>query len=417
MKRKSNTEKTYDIEEFRKKKKREKRIKRLIRWGVVLLVLAVAGAGIYFYMEYDFGAVLEQNPQSVVSTAQTDMDSGSFPLSLDAVNPQQLQLFGKRMILLTSDEVAVADTSGLVTSHYVHGYTNPVLKAGDSRYLLYDRGGYGYRVGNHVGILAEGRTTQAIQTGASGYNSCFALVTEESRYAGSVTVYDKNGEVLFTWYTPDEQIIDLCFSTDDKNLAVATVSFDDSGMLNAGIHWINIEKEEEVSSAEFTDAVPVAVNVLSDGSVHLVTDGFLGIVSADFSQKTKLPYSQHLRKYACSHDYTLLVTSNANEVSSLVSLVSKDGEQVDLTVRSSVTSLSLSENNLCILAGGRATVYDLNLQPLKSELLSDDVFAIVGIGDYIYSLSPNYLTCSEKETETSAETGEVEDPSEEEASD
>ncbi len=417
MKSKKNPEKVYDIEEFRKKKKREKRIKRFIRWGVVLLILAVIGTGIYFYMEYGFGMLSREPANSALPDAQTDMESGSFPLSLDAANPLQLENFGSRMILLTTDEAAVIDTSGSISSHYVHGYTNPVLKAGDKRYLLYDRGGHGYRVGNQQGVLIDGRSTQTIQTGASGHNNLFALVTEESRYAGSVTVYDKNGNTLFSWYTPDEQITDLCFSPDDKVLAVATIYFDDEGILNAGVHLLDVKQEQEVSSADFSDAIPVAVNVLSDNSVHLVTDSFVGVISDDFTEKTKLPYTQHLRQYAFSHNYTLLVTSNANEVSSVVSLVSENGEQMDLNVRSSITSLSISDQNFCILASGHATLYDLELQPIKSEQLSDDVFDIVNIVESIYSLSPNFLTCSEKENISSSESSAVAESFEEGESD
>lgn len=44
---------TYDIEEYRKKKKREKAVRRLIRVMAAVVLLLGAVGGVYFYQKYD----------------------------------------------------------------------------------------------------------------------------------------------------------------------------------------------------------------------------------------------------------------------------------------------------------------------------------------------------------------------------
>ena len=394
MRKKANNPKetTYDIESYRRKKKREKRVRRLLQLLAVLLLVGGAAGFFYLYSRYDLGALLQSGQaQSDASASQSGtVQTGSFPVYLDAVSPLEIELFGDGMILLTNEEAAVLGGDGSVSSQFVHTYTNPVLWTGDSRYLLYDRGGYGYRVQNARETIAEGRTTDTILSGACGHDSTFALVTSASRYAGSVQVYGKNGRELLSWYS-SEQIIDLAFSPDDRYLAVATVVFDNAGSLNARVHLFDLDREEEVASADFSDAVPLAVNILEGGAVHLVTDTFLGILSEDFSEQSKVPYLQTLRKYQFSHTATLLVTSSANEVSSTLSLVSENGEKKEQTVRNSVTDVSLSSEGLCVLAGGSARVYSPELEMVQTEQVANDVFQILYSGGEIYTMSSSML--------------------------
>ena len=111
-----------------------------------------------------------------------------------------------------------------------------------------------------------------------------------------------------------------------------------------------------------------------------MTDTFLGILSEDFSEQSKVPYLQTLRKYQFSHTATLLVTSSANEVSSTLSLVSENGEKKEQTVRNSVTDVSLSSEGLCVLAGGSARVYSPELEMVQTEQVANDVFQILYSG-------------------------------------
>lgn len=59
MKKKEQAPKTYDIEEYRRKKKREKWLHRLLRVGALLLILSAIVGGIYLYQRYDLEQLLK----------------------------------------------------------------------------------------------------------------------------------------------------------------------------------------------------------------------------------------------------------------------------------------------------------------------------------------------------------------------
>lgn len=381
---------TYDIEEYRKKKKREKTLHRLIRILVVIVLLCGVGGGVYFYQQYDLQNYLYQSSNTSNISQDTSVETGSFPISLDAVTPLELESFRKGTILLTDEELFVVNADGSVSNQFVHSFTNPVLRIGHEEFLLYDRGGYGYRMENYQGSLVSSRTTSAIQTGVCGYQSHFALVTSDAHYASSVMVYDKAGENILTWYSL-EPVVDVSFSMDDRYLAVASVVFQNDGTMISRIHLLDIEKEKEVGSVDYTDAMPVAVHIKEGGQIHLVTDSFLGIVSQDLSEQRKVPYLQQLRRYQFSDKETMLINSGASEVSSTVSLVSASGEKQEKTVDSAILDGTLNSDGLCLLTGNGVIWYNSQMEPLGNYPVSNEVFQISRSGNSLYTMTPSQL--------------------------
>ena len=404
QKKKTDQPKSYDIEEYRRKKKRERLIHRLIRIGAVLLILGAAVGGIYLYERYDMEQLLKNaGENSQAGTPAAVVQTDSFPVLLDSVKPLEIVPFGNAVVLLTSDEAVLLDQEGKTSYQFVHGYTNPVLKAGDERVLTYDRGGYGFRLDSRQGNLYSGRTTNTILTGAAGHGTIFALVTSEPYYAGSVTVYNKSGEELLKWSSADP-IVDVDFSPDDNRLAVVCVSFDPAGELTAQLHVFNVRKEEEVAAVSFGDTLPVAVNYKEDGQLHVICDSMLVIVEEDLETTSTVPYLGELQGYAFTHEGTLLVSSDSHDVSSTVTYISAEGESDSLSLSSAVIDVAADETGFCILSDSGAWEYGLDFQLETAYTIGNGVFQVEMSDGRIYSLSAAYLdvlaTSSDEEEES-----------------
>lgn len=403
MKKKEQAPKTYDIEEYRRKKKREKWLHRLLRVGALLLILSAIVGGIYLYQRYDLEQLLKNAAEGTGTNNPTagSMQTTSFPVALDAVEPIDILSFGDSVVLLTSDETALLDASGKTSFQFVHGFTNPVVKTGNDRVLTYDRGGYGFRLDSRQGNLYAGRTSNTILTGASGHGAVFALVTTEPHYAGSVTVYNKVGEELLKWSSSDS-IVDVAFSPDDSRLAVACVSFDTAGDLVAAVHVLDIRKEEEVAAPSVIDAIPVAVDYKKDGEIHLVCDSLLAVVDKELKNGKTVGYSRQLQGYAFSETETVLSTSDSHEVESTLLIVSSEGELRSQTVRGSVKDLSAESGNICLLTASDVRKYDGAGALTESDRISNSVFKMELSGGQIYILSKSYLDVLKPEEETSS---------------
>ncbi len=110
----------YGIEEYRKKKKREKRIRNLIRVAAVLLIIGALLGGAYLYNRYDVEQLLQNAVENPGVMTPAAVQTTSFPVSLDSVEPLDIQPFGDSVALLTSDEAALLDSNGKTSFQFDH---------------------------------------------------------------------------------------------------------------------------------------------------------------------------------------------------------------------------------------------------------------------------------------------------------
>ena len=240
------SEKIYDIEEYRRKKKARTIRNRIITGVVVVFLLAITYAGVYFYQNYDLQDLIENAKDTTQVDDNTTLGE-NFPVSLSGIQPISLTSSGYDLILLTSDEEMFYN-SGNAGHHFIHRFTNPVIKEVDGRVLTYDRGGYAYRIDSSSGLHLSDRTDNIILTATISDKKSYAFVTKEQRYAGSVTVFSKSNEEILKWYSASEQIADIAISADERYLAVLCVGFE-NGNICSKVYIIDLKRKTDSEKA------------------------------------------------------------------------------------------------------------------------------------------------------------------------
>ncbi|MBC8560244.1 DUF5711 family protein [Fumia xinanensis] len=405
MKKENNTPekqaKTYDIEEYRRKKQRKKWRNRLITGLTVVVILVGVAVGIYFYQNYDLQGLMESAKGSSDSEG-TGTLSQSFPVSLTGITPLSISQSGDNLVLLTNEEEMLY-SGGNAGHHFNHRFTNPVVRQAGGRILTYDRGGYGYRIDSGSGLHLNSRMENTILTGTISEKRSYAIVTKEARYAGSVTVYSKGNEEILKWYSASEQIADVAISPDDRYLAVACVGFE-GGVLSSKLYVIDLKRQSEEAKAviTFSGALPVALDYKKNGQIHLVTDVGVGIVSKDFSSQRTAAYANGLYQYHFTNDRTYVLTTDTNSVSCSILMTDGETEKV-ATLKGEVLDVSDNGKNLFVLGKSVITVLDRELSATGTLKVSNDVYGIEAIGGSVYLLSSNSLDVMSADPEKAEE--------------
>ncbi len=357
----------------------------------LLVILIVLLGGIYLYRNYDVDKLAKN-----LTGGQTDTGtvlSTSFPVSLNGEIPQQLMTTGNSIVLRTTDEVIFFDSGGSTQHSFTHRYTNPVLKCGGSRLLTYDRGGYGYRTDSSSGLHYNGRTESTIITGAISSRGSYALAVSETRYAGSVIVNSRSNEEILRWYSASDQIVDLSFSDDGASLAIACVGFENNGLI-AKVYILNVNKpsSEEKEVLSFEGAMPVAVDYKSDGSIHLVCDTFIGVISANLQSQQQISFSNSIYRYVFTPTRTILLNTDTSAVSFTLTSVDRSGNKEDVQVKGGGNDVCVDDNGMIYLLEKTSILtFDASLE-LKKELATDSsVFAMTALGNKLYLLSDSKL--------------------------
>ena len=373
----------YDINAYRRRKQMQKLSRRLAAMAAALTVVAAAFAGLYFYQNYDLNNLAE-----TARAGGTRLETGGgFPISMDGVNPSGLRRVGDCVALLTSEEtVFFKDTSALHS--FTHQFTNPVTRTAAGRLLSYDRGGYGFRIDSEKGLHYSARTESTILTGAISRKLGYALALSEVRYAASVAVYDRGNKELLHWYSVSDSVIDMDFSYDGNRLAAAAIGFE-NGDLVGKVYILNLGGGEETVYS-FPGVLPLAVDYKRNGSIHLICDTVVGVISPK-GELSQVPLAGPLSDYYFTDNATVMLASESGDISFSLIQVDDDGQSQSVQVRGSSLDVVADGESIYVLEKNSVQRFDQSLELLEQQVVGSDVFAIESSGRGAYLLSANYL--------------------------
>lgn len=240
-----------------------------------------------------------------------------------------------------------------------HGFTKPTLALSEARALVFDRGKTGYKVYNYTGMLFDGKTEKNILAGDISRSGYFALATYSDSYTAQVSVFNKNFENVYTWYSADKLVSDVALSRDGKRVAISTV-FAQNGALKSEILLFKYNSASPYYSLSvdgpITNLSQMNSKVFSASGEH-----FVFCISWNGSSKNDLVLNKEI-KFVASNDNGLLATvvGADNTQQNTVQLFNKPQEILHtFTVDASIEHIALTDKNFYCVVDGKIECYDL----------------------------------------------------------
>ena len=397
----------YDFAAYRKRLKLKKIQRIILTILSLVIILVVLVIGIYLYRNYDMDN-LAQNLTGQQANTGT-VQSNGFPVSLNGEVPQDLIAVGNSLVLQTQDEVIFVDSGGSTQHTFTHRYTNPVLKADGSRLLTYDRGGYSYRIDSSSGLNYSGRTEATLITGAISSRGSYALAVAENRSAGSVIVRSRSNEIILEWLSASDQIVDLAFSDNGSELAVACVGFEENRLVSK-VYIFDVSSSTTAETAEqavltFENALPLALDYKSDGNIHLICDTFVGVINSSYEAST-VSFSNSVYRYYFTSSDTILLTTDVSAVSFTLISIDRQGNKEDVQIRGGGNDIAVDDRgNIYLLERTSIQRFNSSLELLEEISVDSSIFSIATLNNTLYLLSDSQLArLSDLEASRAAET-------------
>lgn len=153
-------------------------------------------------------------------------EPGGWPASTGITDPLQIEELAGGFVELDSTDVAVFSSHGAKVRTIQPGYARPAIAVGNTRFALYNRAGAELRIESRTGTLYTHKFSSNILLCAMSANGTTAVVTESSRYAAAVEVYDPMFEPLYEWYPTqtDGTPVALAFASDNRRFAAGCLS-------------------------------------------------------------------------------------------------------------------------------------------------------------------------------------------------
>lgn len=212
-------------------------------------------------------------PTGIIETfenAAVVLGSGSYPQNLNGSETLDTVSRGTYYYLLSDTCINAFSSSGKKIFSYTHGYENPMLQTSSTRALVYDQGAKSAVIYNLRSQIKSLTSDYAIITADIARNGTYAIATESDTNAATVSVYNKNGKLLYEWYSSTDMVNNLALSPNGKKLAVSTLNAD-GGKFKSNLYVLEYESATPVYSEAFDDTVVYGIDNTYNSGIAVVT--------------------------------------------------------------------------------------------------------------------------------------------------
>jgi hypothetical protein len=255
--------------------------------------------------------------------------------------------------------------------------------------MIYDKNGKGFKLYSRMSEIYSNTTDDSIVFGTVGSSERCAIVTTSTRYSNYLYVFNSEGKQIFRWASPDNKIMQVCFSNNDESIFVSTLG-EKGGELRLNILRFDLDNAENtVWQTNIGNDITYSIEYCSDG-IYVVTSG--GSVLLDKNSGEILEQGSFSKSVFGIPDTdglraVIFVDSGSN--GETVAVFS-DELDVEYTLSpDSISDFDVNKGKLYLLTGTELSVYDSTLTQTAVYELDDSYSDVKIIGSNAYLLGYN----------------------------
>jgi hypothetical protein len=295
------------LDELRRRKKQRK----LRRFAAIVVAVALALSWITGLLATSLTAAADLFENIRIAAMRED----GYPAQTGISEVYQAVPMQSGYVALGSESCLVFTEGGTRLRSLQPGYARPAIAVGDTRFVMYNRGGTELRVEGRTKTLFTKNTGSSILLCAMAKNGSLAVVTEDPRYLATLQICSASMEQQLSWNMTDAEGVPLrlAFSPDGKKLAVATL-LAENGQAKSNLYLLDSRKNTETLLTSTEQTVPLAVQWMPDGSILVLYDTCAAVFSAaDGAEKARYSYDGYTpAAWSFCAGKTALVLSSAN---------------------------------------------------------------------------------------------------------
>ncbi len=369
---------TVDIVQVRLRKKRRQRLLRLlgILLAVSICIFIYAKRNVWFPKLEDIGTKYQNVRQN--ENADTE---GYFPLSVSGGVDFYAEFIGNQMFLLCDKYLYIYGADGSLKDSRQHAYSNAIIKANDSRSLLYSHGGTSFRVDTQNKMLFEISTENPIQFAVLGKDNYVAVVTESATYACRLSVYDAVGKLIYTRDCVD-RLLDV--SMQDKGCILASLGAA-NGDLTTTLQYVSFDETEPIWSTEPFATLCQHIYALADGGALVIGDTRCAYYSSTGALLSSYDYTGTLMGFSFDENRAAVLLKNEQRRQSELLLFSEaSAPPVSVPFNSIAKSVTVEGDTAYLLNNTSITGYAFSGEQLSSRAIEESCESMKRNGKYFY---------------------------------
>ena len=244
------------------------RARRLRRTALIVAVLTA----VVLFTTGLVGSSVALVKDCVDTTRIALMPGPGWPQQTGVMEPTQVLPMTGGFVELGGDSCVVYSRTGTRLNSIQSGYGRPVLAAGKTRFVLYNRSGNELRVESRTQNLYTKKLENNIFLCAMSDNGTLAVVTDDVSSMAELLVYSPTMEQQLRWNmtSNDGTPLRMAFSPDSRRLAAAAVTAG-GGQMQTNLYVVTLAQGDPVNVGS-QSGVPQWVGWLSGTTLLAVYD-------------------------------------------------------------------------------------------------------------------------------------------------
>lgn len=369
-----------DIVEKRKKEKRKRRIIKLI----IFIILIIIAGGLYFYRDKWYPK-LEGLGEKYQTTIQNNgkLAEGNFPIEINGGSEYQFDMTKKIGYLLNDAYVYIYNQNGGLLESRQHAYSNAVMETADGKALIYESGGYNFRVESFKKTIITKKMENTIIFGRISNQGYIAIVTTSDKFSSVLTVYDKNGKFI---YGRDcvERIIDVSFTSNSEGCLLSFINAQNGALVNI-TEKINFDKSEPVWVSEPAETFCINSYPLESGGAVIIGDEECAYYDNSGKMVVNSVYESDFDGGDVKGNSSAIITNDEKRREYILTIIADaDSEPIKIKSSEPLKDVAIYDNCAYIMTSKNIMAYDFNGQLRSTVEISDAYNSFRRSDDYIF---------------------------------
>lgn len=342
-----NNEKTKKVVKVGNKKKPKKILRTLI---IVIAVALVTLTALYVV------------PQVKNEVERTDSAEGDLLFMVDSELTDGIKLSSGN-IAVTGKSLISFKASGEKRYTENIGYSSPVFKSSDKKYIAFERSTGKYTIADKSEIIYQGDLEEEIINADIASNGNYAIITRSAQSTLVVTVYSSKNTAMFSWECTDDYLTDVALSKNGKSVAVSSINVS-NGDPYSRIYYFNVDSLEIESKLEYPNETVYRIKFIDNKKISVITDISYMIADMKETQSQVVSYEyDELAGFSFGSKSSVAILKK--EFGSLndknLMVIDKNCEKVfEKSIESDILDFKTDSKNVYVLISGKILVYSIS---------------------------------------------------------
>ena len=333
---------------------------------IVFVVLFITASILVFVFRDDIANALGTGRSS---------GSSSKPFTFTSGSEQVFDSIGNGLVVASTNGIEVIDSGGREITKELMTLSTPAIVSSNEHAAVFDVDGSVIEIVDLKGNMTDLKQDNNIITVTMNEKGWLAVCTDELGYNGKVTVYNKDLDSVYEWYSGEGYLLTAKVSPDSQYLATLTVT-----SKGGAVHILKLDSEIEVATYNSENEFLYDLDWISNATIASIGDDKVSFIGKDGKLNAELVYdTKKLTDFAYGDGFAVLMLSDygSGDGGTLVT-VGEDGATLGkLSIENGLEKIDVNGKYVAFLSSNGVSLYTQSMSQVGTTQVSTNVKDIV----------------------------------------